>query len=135
MNEEHEPNAYELLSDFYCYEYFKYKKTFTWKAFKKFGWIKQQLLCEKYNIILTEHETRNEKLKRLSKKITLKNLNKGIDKFNHGMDQFNKMIEPTGKNKELKLANYKEMNDLLGSGKKQSFKLHNADKLKKLIGR
>jgi len=139
MNEEHEPNAYELLSDYYCYEYLKYKKTFTWKAFKKFTWVKQQLLCERYNIILTGHKTKGEKYRELSKGIiggmTLKNLNKGINKFNHGMDQFNKMIEPTGKNKELKLANYKEMNDLLGSGKKQSFKLHNADKLKKLIGR
>ena len=114
-------NNYEASTDEYCFTYMKYPKVFDWKGFKKFSWIKQQLLCEKYNIILVNHQTLTEKFMKVSKGfiggMTLDNLNKGITKFNHGMDQFNKMIEPTGKNKELKIENYKEIMDLLGSGK------------------
>ena len=139
MEEEERINNYELLTDEFCYSYLRYRLRMDWKAFKKFSWVQQQLLCEKKDIILLNHETKGEKYRKLIKGIiggmTLKNFNKGIDKFNHGMDQFNKIIEAPKDQKELSLPNYKEMNDLLGSGKKQSFKLHNADKLKKLIGK
>ena len=122
-HEEEEPmNPYEAATNEFCYTYMRYPKTFAWKGFKKFGWMQQQLLCEKWNIILTDHETRNEKIIRLSKKITLKNFNKGIDKFNKGVDDFMKVIESTSKEKDLsipdiKLANFKEISSLLGSTK------------------
>ena len=133
-------NNYELTTDEFNTQYLRYRLRIDWKAFKKFSWVKQQLLCEKKDIILLNHETRNEKIIRLSKKMTLKNLNTGIDKFNKGIDSFMKVIEPTTKQKDLsipdiKLPNFKEMNDLLGSNKKQSFKLHNEKELKKLLGR
>jgi len=74
--------------------YFKYPKKFTWKAFNKFDWGKQEILTARYDIILTDYETRNEKIVRILKKFNRKNLNKGITKFNKGMSQFNTMIAP-----------------------------------------
>ena len=56
-------NNYELTTnDFNYYHIHRYKKKFTWKAFKKFGYVKGQILCEKYDIILTDYRTRNEKI-------------------------------------------------------------------------
>ena len=76
----------------------RYPKKFTVKAWKKFDLTQQDILCTRYDIILTDHLTRDEKLRKVIKKIaknlTIKNVNKGITKFNKGMSQFNTMIAP-----------------------------------------
>ena len=64
-----------------------------WKAFKKFGWTKGQVLCEKYDLIITDHETKSEKALRIAKKFNMTNINLGIAKFNNGVQQFSKMME------------------------------------------
>lgn len=111
-------NNYELTTDEYCFMYKRYKKIFEWKHFKRKSWVYQQHLTEKYHIILIGHKTKKEKLISFSKKLTLINLNKGIEKFNKGTDKFLKTIEPTNENKDLSIPNYKEMSDLLGNNQK-----------------
>jgi hypothetical protein len=103
-------NNYQKASDDFCFNYIRTPKPMDWKAFKRFGYIKGQLLCEKYDVILTDHETWESKLRRASKKLTVTNLNKGIDKFNNGIDDFMKVIEPSKESKKLD----KEINKFLG---------------------
>ncbi len=139
MEDEERINNYEILTDEFNTEYLRYKLKMDWKAFKKFSWVQQQLLCEKKDIILLNHETKGERYRKLTKGLiggmTLKNINKGIDKFNAGVDQFMNLVEPSKDQKDLSLPNYKEMSELLGSQKNQTFNLHNAKALKKLLGR
>ena len=115
-------NNYELDTNEYCYTYTKYKKVMTWKAFKKFGWIKGQVLCEKYNIVLTGHRTRKEKFAYLFDK-AVKGIKKGIK--NKGKKQdYNKVFFGSKKSKSLdifpkKKYDFKKMDrELLGIKKK-----------------
>ena len=110
----------------------------TWKTFKKFGWIKGQVLSEKYNIILTNHETTSEKALRLAGKFNITNINLGIAKFNKGMQQFNQLMgsknKPTkerkSKSRASRIREHNEMDFGLGPapklnmwGKQEKFKL------------
>ena len=52
----------------------------------------QELLCIKYDIILTNYKTKKEKLFSIIDKFNVKNINTGIDKFNKGVNQFSKVI-------------------------------------------
>ena len=52
----------------------------------------QELLCIKYDIILTDYKTKKQKLFQIIDKVNIKNLNSGIDKFNKGINQFSKVI-------------------------------------------
>ncbi len=54
-------NNYEGATDEFCYAYKRYKRTMPWKDFKRAGYIRGQVLCEKYDWIVTGHYTRSEK--------------------------------------------------------------------------
>ena len=90
----------------------RYPKKFTVKAWKKFDLTQQDILCTRYDIILTDHLTKDEKLRKVIKKIaknlTIKNVNKGITKFNKGMSQFNTMIAPEKEQRVRKTKRRKE---------------------------
>lgn len=70
-----------------------YPKYFTVKQWSKFNYAKQQVLCRKYDVILTDHTTKREKLLGILSKININNLNKGIDKFTDGLDEFSKVTK------------------------------------------
>lgn len=115
----------------------RYKKYFTTKAWNKFDLTAQDILCGRYDIILTDHETKSEKVKRILKKFNLKNLNKGIDKVNKGMAQFSEMIaeEKPKRTRRTKTRTRKEprravdnFNSSWGSDKERN------DYIKKLLG-
>ena len=101
-------NNYELATDEFSFSYKRYKRKMPWKAFKKFGWTKGQVLCEKYDLIITDHETKSEKALRIAKKFNMTNLNKGINKINNGVSQFSEMMgteeKPTRKRKGKRRA-------------------------------
>ena len=136
-------NNYTETTDDFSTQYHRYNKEFTREGFDKFTLIQQQMFCEKYNIrfiypkslkeilerkfieIAKPYQAPKEKLMKFSKKLTLTNLNKGIDKFNSGVDNFMKIIEPSAEQKELSLANYKEMTDLLGTNKNNEKEINN----------
>lgn len=54
-------NNYDLTTDTFNTHYKRYKRTMPWKDFKRAGWIRGQVLCEKYDFIITGHKTKSEK--------------------------------------------------------------------------
>lgn len=68
----------------------------------------QEVLLQKYNIILTDHKTKSEKVKIILKKINITNFHKGMMKFNKGMSQFNNTMN--------------QINDVIDNKSKQSTK-------------
>jgi len=53
----------------------------------------QELLCKKYDIILTDYKTKWERITSILKKINTKNIDKGIDAFSMAMQEFGKAID------------------------------------------
>ena len=81
----------------------KVKKFYTVKEWSKFKsndyFDMQDMLCQKYDIILTDYKTKREKIFSFLKKINLKNLDRGIigfsklvQSFGGSMDQLTREI-------------------------------------------
>ncbi len=66
---------------------------FTVKEWNKFSWNMQEILCKKYNVILTDYQTTKEKITLLINKINIKNFNKGMDTFNKSLNKFSKTVD------------------------------------------
>jgi hypothetical protein len=72
----------------------KYYTTKEWKKFKKNNYFDmQELLCEKYDVILTDYKTKRQRIISLLSHINLKNLD-------HGITQFNKLFQSFGDSAE-----------------------------------
>lgn len=110
----------------------RYPKKYTMKEWNRFDIDMQEKLCERYNVFLTDHKTKKEKLFAVMDKFNAKNLNAGITKFNKGVDSFNKSIASTSKGKGPDLSglspkkgsgfgiSQKEYDSLFGSKSKKS---------------
>ncbi len=93
----------------------KYTKHLTvreWKRFDKYvdqengdGITAQEILLRNYKIILTDHQTRGEKLKVMYNKLKKLDLDKTLTKVTKGIDDFSKMTDSLhgigGKEKDL----------------------------------
>ncbi len=66
---------------------------FSVKEWNRFSWSMQEVLCKKYNVILTDYMTRKEKTISLLNKINMKNFNKGMDTFNRSLNKFSKTVD------------------------------------------
>ncbi len=66
---------------------------FTVKEWNRFAWNMQEVLCKKYDVILSDHQTTKEKTISLLNKINMKNFNKGMDTFNKSMSKFSKTVD------------------------------------------
>jgi len=70
----------------------KVKKFYTVKEWNKFKgndyFDMQDMLCQRYDVILTDYKTKREKLFSALKKINLKNLDKGIAGFSKLVQSF-----------------------------------------------
>jgi len=88
----------------------KNKKSYTTKQWRKFkknqvkmvNGIKhhldmQELMCKKYDIILTDYKTKRERIIIFLKKINMKNINKGIDTFNKAVQAFGGSVDQLSK--------------------------------------
>lgn len=51
------------------------------------------MLLKKYDVVLTDHQTRNERIISALKKFNSKNLNTGIDRMNHAIESFSKSMD------------------------------------------
>ena len=82
----------------------KAKKLYTvkeWSKFKRNDYFDMQdMLCQRYDVILTDYQTKREKIFSALKKINLKNLDKGITElsnlvqsFGGSMDQLTREID------------------------------------------
>jgi len=109
----------------------RHKKIFTVKEWKRFKKIQvkvvkgvqcyldvQEVMCKKYDIVLTNHKTKREQLLIFLKKINMKNINKGIDTFNNAVQSFGRSMDQLSK-------------DLGGSTERQSTK--DKENLKKIL--
>ena len=67
----------------------KYYTVKQWKRFKD----TQEILCKKYDIILTDYKTNREQIISILKQINLKNMDKGISAFNKIIQQFGGSME------------------------------------------
>ena len=89
------------------------KKLYTVKQWKKFKKIKateldgikhyfdlQEIMCKKYDIILTDHKTKWDQITSILKKINSKNINKCIDAFSMGVQAFGVSIDELSKDFE-----------------------------------
>jgi len=66
---------------------------FTVREWNRFSWSMQEILCKKYDVILTDYKTRKEKIILLLHKINMKNFNKGMDTFNKSLNKFSKTVD------------------------------------------
>ena len=66
---------------------------FTVKEWTRFTWSIQEVICKKYDVILTDYKTRKEKTMLLLNKINMKNFNKGMDTFNRSLNKFSKTVD------------------------------------------
>ena len=85
----------------------KYTKFYTVKEWKKFDKAAerengidismQEILLKKYNVILTDHMTRKEKVKaqrqKLKKKLTIKNIQKATKAVSNGINSFSRQMD------------------------------------------
>ena len=75
----------------------KVKKFYTVKEWSKFKsndyFDMQDMLCQKYDIILTDYKTKREKIFSFLKKINLKNLDKGVTEFSKLVQSFGGSID------------------------------------------
>ena len=75
----------------------KTRKYFTvkeWNRFKSNDYFDMQdMLCQKYDVILTDYQTRREKVFSALKKINLKNFDKGVTEFSKLVQSFGGSME------------------------------------------
>ena len=87
-----------------CKKYYSVKQ---WREFKKIqvkeiNGIKhhldiQELMCKKYDIILTDYKTKRERIIIFLKKINMKDINKGIDTLNKAIQAFGGSMDQLSK--------------------------------------
>ena len=88
----------------------RYPLYYTVKEWKKFKVFKkktvngkdyfldlQEIMCKKYDIILTNHKTNKEKMVWVIKSINAKNFDKGMKVFDGAMKEFDGMMKDFGK--------------------------------------
>jgi len=87
----------------------KYFTVKEWNRFKNNDYFDMQdMLCQRYDVILTDYKTKREKVFSILKKINLKNLDKGVTEFSKlvqsfggSMDQLTREIDSqTSKDKD-----------------------------------
>ena len=71
----------------------KPKLYMTVKAWNRFGYEYQKHLMIKFDVILTDHKTRREKIISVLRKFNNKNLDLGIKKFNHTIEDFERSMD------------------------------------------
>ena len=76
----------------------KQKKFYTvkqWQRFKSNDYFDmQEMLCQRYDVILTDYKTRKEKIISVLKKFNQKNFDKSMTQFNNFMKDFGNSVDP-----------------------------------------
>jgi len=110
-----------------------------WQRFKTNDYFDmQELLCQKYDVILSDYQTKKQKIFSLFQKINLKNFDKGftefvklVQSFGNSMDQFTTEIN------DDKVSDKKNLESIWGSSKKQTpiWSDNDSDNLEKIWGK
>jgi hypothetical protein len=118
------------------------RKYFTVKEWQKFKtndyFDMQEMLCQKYDVILSDYPTKKQKTFSLLQKINLKNFNKGITGFSKLVQSFgNSMDQFTTEINDKKISDKKNLESIWGSSKKQTpiWSDNDSDNLEKIWGK
>ena len=110
-----------------------------WQRFKTNDYFDmQELLCQKYDVILSDYQTKKKKTFSLLQKINLKNFEKGITEFSKLVQSFgNSMDQFTAEIDNKKISNKKNLESIWGLSKKQTpiWSDNDADNLEKIWGK
>ena len=124
----------------------KYFTVREWNRFKNNDYFDMQdMLCQKYDVILTDYKTKREKVFSALKKINLKNFDKGVTQFSKlvqsfggSMDQFTRELNsPKSKDSDnLDLVWGKSENHVpIWGDSKNDFGFKHKDNLEKIWGK
>jgi len=124
----------------------KYFTVKEWNRFKNNDYFDMQdMLCQKYDVILTDYKTKREKVFSVLKKINLKNFDKGIAEFSKliqsfggSMDQLTRELD-SGKSKNADNLDFvwgKSGNSVpIWGDSKNDFDSKHKDNLEKIWGK
>ena len=116
----------------------KYFTVEEWQKFKTNDYFDmQELLCQKYDVILSDYQTKKQKTFSLLQKINLKNFDKGITGFSKLLQSFgNSMDQFTTEINDDKVSNKKNLESIWGPSKKQTpiWSDNDSDNLEKIWG-
>ena len=101
------------------------KKFYTVKQWSKFKsndyFDMQELLCQKYDVVLIDYQTKKQNTFSLLQKINLKNFDKGITEFSKLVQSFgNSMDQFTAEINDKKISDKKNLESIWGPSKKQT---------------
>jgi len=118
------------------------RKYFTVKEWQKFKtndyFDMQEMLCQRYDVVLSDYQTKKQKTFSLLQKINLKNFNKGITGFSKLVQSFgNSMDQFTAEINDKKISDKKNLESIWGSSKKQTpiWSDNDSDNLEKIWGK
>ena len=118
------------------------RKYFTVKEWQKFKtndyFDMQELLCQKYDVVLSDYQTKKQKTFSLLQKINLKNFDKGITEFSKLVQSFgNSMDQFTAEINDKKISDKKNLESIRGPSKKQTpiWSDNDSDNLEKIWGK
>jgi len=118
------------------------RKYFTVKEWQRFNTDNysdmQELLCQKYDVILSDYRTKKQKIFSLLQKINLKSFDKGVSEFSKLVQSFgNSMDQFTAEMDNKKTSDKKNLEYILGPSEKQTpiWSDDNSDNLEKIWGK
>jgi len=118
------------------------RKYFTVKEWQRFNTNNysdmQELLCQKYDVILSDYRTKKQKIFSLLQKINLKSFDKGVSEFSKLVQSFgNSMDQFTAEMDNKKTSDKKNLEYIWGPSEKQTpiWSDDNSDNLEKIWGK
>ena len=118
------------------------RKYFTVKEWQRFkandNFDMQELLCQKYDVILSDYLTKKQKVFSLLQKINLKNIDTGVSEFSKLVQSFgNSMDQFTAEINNDKVSDRKNLECIWGTSKKQTpiWSDNDSDNLEKIWGK
>ena len=117
----------------------KYFTVEEWQRFKTNDYFDmQELLCQKYDVILSDYQTKKQKTFSLLQKINLKNFDKGITEFSKLVQSFgNSMDHFTAEINDNKVSDKKNLESIWGPSGEQTpiWSDNDSDNLEKIWGK
>ena len=122
----------------------KYYTVKQWQKFKSNDYFDmQEILCQKYDVILTDYKTKKQRIISLLSHINLKNLDKGITQFNKlfasfgdSAEQLTQELNHSKKDKQnLDSISGKSNNSVPIWGESKSSQARHEDNLEKIWGK
>ena len=117
----------------------KYFTVREWGRFKNNDYFDmQELLCQKYDVILSDYQTKKQKIFSLLQKINLKNFDRGVSEFSKLVPSFgNSMEQFTAEISDDKVSEKRNLKSIWGKSKKQTpiWSDNDSDNLEKIWGK